>query len=236
MAHHQARRQSTFRPEPEPLESRVCLSTTNASYVASVYQDVQHRSASAQEVGYWTQQLQGGASAIAFATGLVNSVEHRTAEINHDYQSLLGRAPAANDTAYYQNAFAQGAHSDDVMTSFLTSPEYKGLHQGNTAYVNALYNDVLGRDAEAAGQAYYVNILDQGANPVGVVPGFLHSPERAGQVVDQSYASILRRTDNPVEHQAQVDLLVFGGSRPENVVIGALTSPEYAKRHNGTAT
>jgi hypothetical protein len=206
------------RPGLEPLEDRVVLSGSSPSYISMVYADVLHRPPTSQEVGSWAQQIQGGRSPVDLTKGLVYSTENRANEVTQDYQVLLHR----------------GASSADVRELFLNSPEYKALHPGTTAFVDALYHDVLGRNPDPQGEAFYVNILDKGGSTATVVSDIVSSPERAGKLVDLDYNEILGRNDTAQEHVARVNLITSGKDQDETLLAGVLASPENIKNHDGS--
>jgi hypothetical protein len=49
---------------------------------------------------------------------------------------------------------------------------------GRTAFATRLYQEVLGRDPDAAGLASWVRMLDQGVSPAAVASSIWNSPER----------------------------------------------------------
>ena len=233
-----ARRQPPRNPRPglvlEPLEDRVVLSGSSPSYIATVYADVLHRAPTIPEVTFWAQQIQGGRPVADLAKGLINSIENRTNEVGQDFQAYLHRGATAAETSYYVNAFAGGETSAQVRQSFLNSPEYKALHSGTTAYVDALYHDDLGRNPDPRGEAFYVNLLNQGTSTASVVQDIDYSSEREGRLVDMEYASILGRSATAQEHVARVLRMNAGQDTDETLLAGILSSPENIKNHDGS--
>ncbi len=233
-----ARREPNRSPRPgldlETLESRVVLSGSSPSYIATVYTDVLHRTGLPQEVGYWAQQIQGGRPASDLAKALINSNENRTNEITQDYQLFLHRGATAAETAYYLGQFQAGADSVTVRDEFLNSPEYHAMHPGNTAFVDALYHDDLARNPDPQGEAYYVGQLNAGMSTAAVVSEFTNSSEREGKLVDLDYQTILGRDDTAAEHVTRVTKMNNGQDTDETLLAGILSSPENIKIHDGT--
>jgi hypothetical protein len=100
----------------------------------------------------------------------------------------------------------------------------------NTAFVRGLYHAILGRDAEPAGLAAWLALLQSGATRAQVVQGIWNSLEHRTQEVDAFYLTYLRRAPDPLGLAGWVGGLM-GGSTEEQVSFGFLTSPEYLLLH-----
>jgi hypothetical protein len=80
---------------------------------------------------------------------------------------------------------AWGASSPDYAITFLpgtlsvTAPPAGAspATQGRTAFATTLYQEVLGRDPDAAGLALWVRTLDRGVSPAAVASAIWNSPE-----------------------------------------------------------
>ena len=130
-----------------------------------------------------------------------NSPEHFTQEVTDFYETLLGRAP---DPAGLQNWVQQlegGIREEQMAFYFLDSPEY--LSQGDKHFVDAMYNSLLGRSFDSAGEANWLNALgdDATGNPTHaatltheqVVTDFLYSTESLTRLTEGYYEVFLRR-------------------------------------------
>jgi len=126
------------------------------------------------------------------------SPEHRGLQVDSYYMNYLGRTESASERQAWVNLFSSGGISEvQVQTAFLSSPEYLSQHPLNTAYVQALYLDVLGRAADPAGQTAWENALKSGVSPGNVALGILTSPEGARVRVNEDYTTLLNRTADP---------------------------------------
>jgi hypothetical protein len=93
-------------------------------------------------------------------------------------------------------------------------------------YVEQLYHDLLGRDAEPAGLQFWTSLLDAGASRATVAAGIWNSPEHRGIEVDGFYQTYLHRAADPAGQLFWINALQAGMS--ETAVAQAfLTSPEY---------
>ena len=98
------------------------------------------------------------------------------------YNAAFKRLPDADGLRYWIDQFSSGANDERaVASSFLASDEFKqryGANVSDTTYVNNLYQNVLGRDADASGLNYWLGRLDSGAETrYEVLLGFSESAE-----------------------------------------------------------
>lgn len=75
------------------------------------------------------------------------------------YKAAFNRAPDASGMGYWLNQIDGGKHIvTDIATGFVNAPEFTakyGVNPSNTAYVDSLYQNVLGRVGDAGGIAYW---------------------------------------------------------------------------------
>ena len=98
------------------------------------------------------------------------------------YNAAFKRLPDADGLEYWINQFSSGANSIRVVaSSFLESAEFKqryGEDVSDSTYVNTLYKNVLGRDADTGGLNYWLGQLNSGAETrYEVLLGFAESAE-----------------------------------------------------------
>jgi hypothetical protein len=74
---------------------------------------------------------------------------------------------------------------------FIASPEFQHAFGGLSAndFVSALYQNVLHRPGEAAGQQFWTNALQQGTSEASVVVGFSDSLENRIQTAGATHAN-----------------------------------------------
>ena len=104
-----------------------------------------------------------------------------TASIARLYHSALGRLPDEDGLQYWVNDLRQGYPLQDVAASFIGSPEFTarfGDSLTNAQYVDRIYENVLGREPEASGAAFWTGNLDNGsANRSLTLTEISESPE-----------------------------------------------------------
>jgi endoglucanase Acf2 len=102
------------------------------------------------------------------------------------------------------------------------------------AFVEGLYQSVLGRPADAAGLQAWQAALAAGMPRAEVARRFWQSPEHRGLEVDQFYAAYLHRAADPVGRAVWVGALLSGLGEA-GVAAALLASPEYQAGHAGAA-
>lgn len=81
------------------------------------------------------------------------------------YRAAFAREPDLPGLGYWIDAFDGGAGSLDAAAGFLGSTEFAqryGAAPDDAAYLRALYRNVLGRDPDAPGEAYWMPLLEAG--------------------------------------------------------------------------
>jgi uncharacterized delta-60 repeat protein len=166
------------------------------------------------------------------------------------FQTLLLRSPSASDLAFYQTFLAQGVSIQQLKGIILSSDEFFNLVGGtNTAWLDAVYQDVLGRQAGASDQSFWgaqlaglmqAGYTAQGARQV-VATAIVLSPEAAVTEARFLYTRLLSRLADPgglafVSGELVGQPPVNGGfvSTPvlpqQNVMAMLVASPEFIAR------
>lgn len=98
--------------------------STDDGWVSRLYQHVLARSASADEIAYWTGQLAAGQSRQDVAMGFLLSTERLTTVVNGYYQHLLGRGLDPSGQQSWVGAIQAGARTEGIIGSIVSSAEY----------------------------------------------------------------------------------------------------------------
>jgi uncharacterized repeat protein (TIGR01451 family) len=108
------------------------------------------------------------------------------------------------------------------------------LTPAEIGFVDQVYRDLLHREADPLGLAYWGGLLAQGASRAQVVLGIEDSAEYRAGVVDDLFRRFLHRPADPLA-QAVFGSFLAGGGTTEQVEAIILGSPEYFNRRgNGT--
>ena len=144
------------------------------------------------------------------------------------FRRVLGREPDANGMAYWLGVLASGTRVETVGTYFYGSSEYYSQHATPEAYVTALYQNLLHRNPDASGLAYWSYKLRTGTEPPGVAHGFYASIESRRDRVIGLYRTILGRDPDAGGREYWADQLV----RTDDIVLAvhlSMTNEYYLK-------
>jgi len=106
------------------------------------------------------------------------------------YQAAFARTPDIPGVAYHINDMeSNGLSIQQIASNFMASPEFKsmyGEHLSDNSYINALYQNVLGRGANAEEVTYYQDHFDKDIwDRPQVLINFAESPENINLVRPQ---------------------------------------------------
>jgi hypothetical protein len=166
------------------------------SFVKAAYADVLGRGSSEENNTYWAMALVSGQSREQVAGSFNNSDEYRMMRIVEGYSLALGRSPDPEGASYWLGMMQSGAiQPDDAYRTFLASQEMYDLQGGGTdeGYINAIYRQILHRDADAEGIAYWVGFLTRGLSRSAITNSMWFSPETYNVRVDDTYRVMLGR-------------------------------------------
>ena len=153
---------------------------TDAAFVDGLYDAFLGRDGAAGELGFWTAAMANGASGGEVAAAIAGSAEagarmgaatngvfvadFEGASARGLYKCALGREGEAAGVRYWADALEQGADLKALGDAFDDAPEFTARHGGltNRQYVEKLYQDGLGRAADAGGLEYWTGLLDSG--------------------------------------------------------------------------
>jgi hypothetical protein len=170
----------------------------NRLLVEDFYLDMLGRLPDAAGQAYWQGLLDAGASRESVAQSILTSGEYTAAQVEDLYSRLLGR-PA--DPLGLQNAvtaLAGGMPLDRLEAAMLGSPEYLAEHGGTGAgFLQGVYRDMLGRQLDPAGAAFWSSALAAGELPALVAEQIVHSAEAVQSLVNAHYRRYLRRNADP---------------------------------------
>jgi hypothetical protein len=197
--------------------------------VGGIYQDVLQRNVDPGGLDYWSGQLAHGVARTVVAAQLIHSDEYYgNVIVVPAYSRYLGRTPDAAGTAFWVDQLARHGLTDEQLeASFIGSPEFY-QHAGGTdqRWVDAMYQGLLGRQADQEGENFWTGQLAQGAQRSGVAYGFAASLERERQRVGGDYLHYLGRTADLQGIDFWVGLFAHGKTN-EDLITGIVASDEY---------
>ncbi|MBX7164744.1 MAG: S8 family serine peptidase [Pirellulales bacterium] len=201
--------------------------TSNQAFVGALYRDVLGRAGDSAGVNFWVQQLQGGAARSTVAGAFWNSTEHRGAQVDAWYATFLGRSAGAGERAAWIGYLQNGGNELDAIRTFTSVPEYNSRFASNSAFVQSLYTNLLGRSADSGGLSFWTQVLAGGGTRGQVVNSFLGATEFLGREVDRAYQTWLDRSADPSGRQGWVNALRSGTMSLAGMNVLILGSDEY---------
>jgi hypothetical protein len=212
--------------------------TGNQRFVYQAYKDILGRTPTSPDIVFWTTALGSGATRSDVAAALLGSSEYRTALVGSIYQSYLHRDPSPFDLSFYLGLLGSGATDEQVKASVLGSAEFFLTQGGGTVdgFLNALYEDVLGRSIDPTALAIYEAQISGGATDEAVALDVLTSTEGRQVLVRGYYQRFLHRVADDIGLNAYVAMLAGGGT-DEDVIAAIVGGSEYlANVSRSTAT
>jgi uncharacterized protein (DUF1501 family) len=163
-------------------------SLSNRQFVELIYQNVLGRSPDAGGLAHWTSVLDGGTSRGDVMIGFSESEEFRNntdTEVGAiETDGPIGRLYLAYflrraDDAGLDHWINTGLPTSAVSEEFARSAEFLNRYGNlsNTAFVNLIYQNVLGRAPDASGLAHWVSVLNGGTGRGAVMLEFSNSAE-----------------------------------------------------------
>jgi len=208
--------------------------TPNQRFVAEVYHDLLGRSVDPNGLAYWSAQLDVGASRTAVIVGIEGNVEYRTHVAETLFQTFLHRAADSQGLLGFENFLAGGGTDEQAAALMISSSEYLQVRGGGTidGFLNALYEDTLGRPVDAGTQTSLEHFLANGGTRQQVATMVFGSAEYKQDLVQIFFEQFLDRPADSSGLGFYTGLLAHGAT-DEQVIAIIAASPEY---FNKTAT
>jgi len=201
---------STINPVPPPPRQAYFLAGlpgdgTDQTFVHNLYRELLGREPDAPGLASWLSYLaadEGDAGRrAAVISGFMDSPEYKQHQVTVMYEVFLHRAPEPQGLQGWVAALGEpgnpgphtsgsGEGSDEKMIAadILGSPEYFALHGGtNQGYVDALYEDLLGRAADPGGEAYWMQQVANTGDRDGVARAIESSAEADHKLLNADY-------------------------------------------------
>jgi hypothetical protein len=204
--------------------------SSNERHVQNVYRCELFRDpADPAGKAFWTNQLDTGQiTRPGMANAFVHSDEWRGVVVTGWYFTYLNREPDSGVT-FWMNQLATST-VNEVEPRFAASAEaYANGGGTNSSYIDFIYNTLLGRSAEPAGQASWGSYLASGGSRAGFVRGVFNSDEAFGVYVDDAYGFYLERTADAGGRSAWVSFQK-GGKSIADLDAAFLGSDEFYQR------
>lgn len=187
---------------PVPVAAPVGLSPSVAqAYVTKLYPAILQRGVDPAGLAAWSGALeQGTLTPLQVATALTNSGEYHADVVRTAYEAYLGRPADSGGLAAFTGLLARGGTQQQVIASLVASGEfYADSGSTPTGFITRVYERVLHRTPDAAGESTWLHLLSQGVPRTTVAADFLASGEYRTDLVESLYQSALHRAPSTTE-------------------------------------
>jgi YD repeat-containing protein len=217
-------------PRVEQLEERVLLSLAPQPYLDAIYRDLLNRAPDPAGQTFWTQAIQDGATPSDIARAVAGSPEALQNMVQQDYTTLLRRGADPGGLATFTGALAAGATPVQIEATFLASPEFASVRTDGTdsGFLSAVYSDVLKRQPDAAGVAFFGGQLSSGMPRERVAEEIAGSPEAHQTLVDSWYNTAFGHAADAAG-KAFWSAMLDHGAAAAAVEAGVFGSPEFLR-------
>jgi hypothetical protein len=191
---------NSFAASPEFIQHYGSLS--DSAFINQLYENVLGREADASGAQFWDGQLTAGATRGTVVLGFAESPENdnKTLTIAGDednaetyrlYQASFDRTPDTAGSEFWAAALRGGTTSTEVTQDFISSAEFQQTYGAlsDTDFVAIMYQNVLHRAADRAGQQFWTTALGQGSGRPYVLLGFSDSLENRLQTAGATHAN-----------------------------------------------
>jgi hypothetical protein len=209
--------------------------TSPRLFVMQLYRDVFAREGTATDITFWSGELTAGRQTRAsLAASFLTSTEvaNLDAPMVRLYAATYLRIPDFGGLAFWTGEFRSGRRTLlNIATEFATAPEFVQRYGtlNNRDYVNRLYMNILGRQADQGGSDFWTGRIDRNEESRGsMLMQFSESAEYKALTGTSTnatlvYSSLLRRSPSTAEQTALRDALTGGqtlASRIDALVLG----------------
>jgi hypothetical protein len=196
-------------------------------FITKVYQDLLGRAPDSDGLNFWTNQLTSGVPRSQIAIALTHTTEYFSTIIKPAYEQFLGRPADDAGLSFWISQMQNGLTDEHLEAGFIGSPEFY-QHAGGTdkLWVDAMYQDLLGRQPDMQGESFWVQQLAMGAQRADVAFGFAASVEREQQRVTADYSHFLGRIPDQQGLNFWVQQFTMGFTN-EDLIAGFIASDEY---------
>lgn len=210
-------------------------------FVRQQYRDFFQREGDSNGVMYWTGGISAGTvgrEQLIYTFLLSNEFRESIAPVSRLYLAYFRRAPDYDGLLFWMYQNQVGTKLEDISEAFAQSPEFMATYgpKTNAEFVQLVYRNVLGRQPDPSGYAYWVGELDAGRRTRGnVMAGFSQSAEfgvssTPSVMVSALYTTMMRRTPDSAGFSYWVNRIASGAADERALISSFYNSIEYRDR------
>lgn len=209
-------------------------------FVMQQYRDFLSREGDSSGIAFWQSELQSGRlTRAALVERYLGTPEFQSGmgALTRLYIAVFRRLPDAAGLSYWTRVYnTGGGRLDDIATQFTQTPEFAGLYGAldDDAFVDQIYQNVLGRAPDAAGATFWRTQLSAGITRGALLVSFTESAEYAARTASTVYLvavyyALLRRAPDQAGYDTWHAYLASGRSG-QDLITQFLAAEEYRAR------
>jgi hypothetical protein len=173
----------------------IAVTTHDQAFINQLYIDLLNRPADPNGMAYWDSQLSAGVTRTQVALGIEQTLEYAQDTVESLYTRYLHRAANSSGLSYFSQLLLQGVTVEQISAMLAGSAEFYVVQGGGTngGFLNALYQDALGRPVDPNGLAWWSIQLAAGVSRTTVALEVLSTTEYLQDVVEAAYQQFLGR-------------------------------------------
>jgi hypothetical protein len=211
---------------------------TDQGFVNQLFHDLLGRAADPGALNAFTSELTGSEIAARFgiANALDKSAEYQLNLVNSTFSKYLGRAATPAEQSSWVAQLQAGVTDEQFIAILVGSQEFFD-NQGddNSNFVNAAFQDILGRSADSGSLNAFVTAIQNGVSRTSVAQALLGSVEYFQLLIKNDFTLYLGRLPVQSDYDTFVPALQ-AGETDETMLSTILASSEFYSRNKGNAT
>ena len=202
------------------------------------YRDFLGREGDAGGINFWVSFIGGGGTRAAVTESFFGSGEFQGtgAPVVRLYFAYFLRIPDYGGLTFWMNYSRAGHSLAEISNAFAGSSEFVNRYGAlsNAQFVDLVYQNVLGRAADAGGKSFWLGQLNGGMSRGQMMIGFSESAEYLSTIFSETYVTMmyvgmLKREPDTGGFNFWVNYLDTGNSG-QTLINGFLVAPEYYSR------
>ena len=162
-------------------------------------------------------------------SGLMNTDVYRGLDVDRVFVKFLKRTADPGGRTYWVNALRNGRGLRKFRAQLFGGTEYFSKAGGtNAGFLEHAYFDVLGREPDPSGRAYWLNKLNHGTERGLVANAFLASTDARRQIVKDEFLRFVFRYPTSAEENQWIPTLLETQGEPALIAFLANSGAYYA--------
>ncbi len=182
--------------------------SANSRWLADAYEQIFGRPADDAGLTFWLGRMAAGGDEARseVAASMLFSPEGSGNEVVRAYQDLLGRGTDPGGHAFWTDYLGTRPVTG-LRSAILSSDELFLASGGNQGWIDQMYAELLNREPDPAGRAFWLHHLENGVNRYWLVNAMYQSDESLSGRVQAYYQETLGRPANDTEVIAGVAMI-----------------------------